>query len=606
MCGIIGYSGEESAKEKLILGLKALEYRGYDSSGIALFEDDIVCIKSVGRISKLEEKINSQNGNFKATCGIGHTRWATHGVPSDENSHPHGTKNLLVVHNGIIENYNEIKTFLTDKGYTFYSQTDTEIASKLFDYYYLLEKEPLDAIIKTQKLLKGSYAILLIFKERKNEIYCIRKDSPLILAKSKSGNFVASDMGAILKYTNKYYTIDEGEVAKVSKDGILFFDKEKNEIKKEEKTAKMSGESVKKDGYPHFMLKEINQEPKVFLDTVKRYYKNGFPEFDIPDLNLEKIKKIHIVACGTAMHSGLIGKFLFESLAGVCVNVEVASEFRYNASILSKDDLVIAISQSGETADTIGALRKAKEKGIFTLAVVNVLESTLSREADGVIYTLAGPEIAVASTKAYIVQLAIMYAFSINLAYKKGLIEKEKLSEFMNELLSVVPEKIKEALKMENECKTIAKKYKDSSDIFFIGRGIDYVSCMEASLKLKEISYIHSEAYPAGELKHGTISLITEKTPVFAIITKTQTFEKMINNIKEVKSRGAKVILLCTEDLKIPKDTADDILYLPKTDELFMSIPTTIISQLISYHFALCLGNDVDKPRNLAKSVTVE
>ncbi len=610
MCGIIGYSGSENAVPKLISGLSALEYRGYDSAGIAVFENEntLKTIKSKGRLTCLEEKIGLLPEKLTAYCGIGHTRWATHGEPSDVNSHPHGTDRLSIVHNGIIENYTEIKAFLVSNGYTFESETDTETGAKLIDYYYGITKDPMDAINKAREMLTGSYAIGVVFADIPATIYAFRKDSPLIAAVSDKGNFIASDITAILKYTNRYMRLEQGEIAVITKQEIKVYSQDKKPVEKLIETADWDTEAAEKGGYPHFMIKEIHEEPNVLTQTIRPRIKDGMPDFDIAELTDERLasfKRIHIVACGTAMHAGLMGKFAAESLARVPVEVEIASEFRYKNPILDKEDLVIFISQSGETADTLAALRLSQAMGAYTLAVVNVAGSSIAREADSVIYTWAGPEIAVASTKAYTVQLGIMYLFALRLAYANKKLSEESVKKYVEELC-LIPKAIEKALENEGECEKIANKYKDCKNAFFIGRGADYALSMESALKLKEISYIHSEAYAAGELKHGTISLITDGTPVFALANYRDLYEKMISNIKEVRSRGAKVILICGENTEVPEDIADDILRVPEVNELFAPIPAVAYSQLIAYYTSVQLGCDVDRPRNLAKSVTVE
>jgi len=613
MCGIIGFTGKRNAVPLLIEGLSALEYRGYDSAGIAVFGENggLEVYKSKGRLSVVAEKIKSLPKPLYSECGIGHTRWATHGEPSDVNSHPHGTDRVYIVHNGIIENYSELKKELITKGYGFLSETDTEIAAKLIDYYYGETNDPFEAFQKAMARLTGSYAISAIFRDYPGKIFATRKDNPLIVAVSDEGNYIASDIPAVLRHTKRYYHIFEGEVAIVSSDKVEIFDKNRNTVKRDIEEAKWDLEAAEKGGYAHFMIKEINEEPDAVVKTLRPRIKNGMPDFGVPQLSderLSKFKKIHVIACGTAMHAGLIGKNAAESLARVPVDVEIASEFRYKDPILSSDDLAIIISQSGETADTLAALRLCKEHGVFTLGIVNVAGSTIAREADAVIYTWAGPEIAVASTKAYTVQISIMYLFALRLAYANGSLDEASTKKYVSELADDSPNAIKAAMKLEKVCRTIADKYKNASDIFYIGRGIDYALSMEAALKLKEISYIHCEAYAAGELKHGTISLISEGVPVFAIATVERLFEKMVSNIKEVKARGASVIMICRESDKdrIPEGVADDVILVPELSEVFMAMPVATVVQFIAYHTSVLLGCDVDKPRNLAKSVTVE
>lgn len=611
MCGIIGYTGTESAISKLIDGLTALEYRGYDSAGVAFFAaDTLMSVKSKGRLSFLKEKLEGVKEASATCCGIGHTRWATHGIPSDTNSHPHGTKNLYIVHNGIIENFTEIKSFLLEKGYTFESETDTETAAKLIDYFYAKENmSPVDAIRSATAKITGSYAIGAVFASHPGKIFAFRKDSPLLVCPSDIGNFIGSDISAVLKYTKKFIRLEEGEIAVLSPDNIDVISKDGMVISKEYETAAWDIEAAEKGGFPHFMIKEIHEEPDAILKTLRPRIKDELPHFDIgklSDKNLDAFRTIHIVACGTAMHAGLIGKYAIEKLARVPVNVELASEFRYKNPVLSKDDLVIIISQSGETADTLAALRLAKSEGIYTLAIVNVAGSTIDREADGVLYTWAGPEIAVASTKAYSVQISLLYLFAIRLALAKGKLTGSRAMDYCEELLNKVPAAVNRAIGLKTICSEIADKYKHHHSIFFIGRGHDYQISCEAALKMKEISYIHCEAYAAGELKHGTISLITDGTPVFAFATSEDLFEKTVSNIKEVKSRGAKVVLFTRESMNIPDDIADDIIRVPELSEIFMPITAITPAQLFAYYMSCHLGCDVDKPRNLAKSVTVE
>ncbi len=610
MCGIIGYSGSENAVPILLSGLHALEYRGYDSAGIAVFEDGgITTVKSKGRISEVEKLISEKYDGLSSECGIGHTRWATHGEPSDKNSHPHSTENVTLVHNGIIENYTEIKDFLCGKGYVFVSDTDTETALKLLDYNYRLLGDKFAAIKATIGKIRGAYAFVIIFRDEPGTVYAIRNASPLIAAKNNTGTFIASDITAVLKYTRSYYRIDENEIAVLKKDDISFFTLDGKPVKKELLSVTWDVDAAEKGGYDHFMLKEIHEEPDSVVKTVHSRLKDGLPFFDIDSLTDERVKsigRIHIVACGTAMHAGLAGKFAIEKLARIPVTVDIASEFRYNNPILSKNDIFIAISQSGETADTLAALRMAKAEGLYTLSVVNVVGSSVARESDGVIYTWAGPEIAVASTKAYVVQICILYMLAVKLALSEGKLTEEKAREYMDVLQNDAPKAIEKVLEKEDEIRALSEKLKDADDMFFIGRGVDSCLAQEASLKLKEVSYIHSEAYAAGELKHGTISLIVEGVPVIAIATEPKLYEKTISNIKECKARGASSLLICDEDFPVSSDVATDILRIPHIDELFMPIPTCCAFQLIAYYTAVLRGCDVDKPRNLAKSVTVE
>lgn len=607
MCGIIGFSGTENAVPKLMQGLSALEYRGYDSAGIAYFENgSLRFVKEKGRLDKLQSKINAV-GVFDTTCGIGHTRWATHGAPSDVNSHPHGTENVLIVHNGIIENYAQIKSFLISKGYVFKSDTDTETAAKLIDYHFTEIGEPIEAVRKALNTIEGSYAVAALFSGHEGKIFAFRKDNPLIAAPSLDGIFITSDISAVLKFTNKYYEISEGEIAVADKDGITFVSSEGNIVQKELQTALWSVDKTEKCGFEHFMIKEIHEEPEALVRTLSPLvYEGNIAVGDLKDDDLRQFEKIHIVACGTAYHAGLIGKVAIESLARLNVNVYYASEFRYINPILGENDLVIAISQSGETADTLAALRLAKLKGVRTLAIVNNEGSALAREAYSVFYTKAGPEISVASTKAYHVQLGALYLIALKFAGIKGTLAADEISRLTHALVNDVPDKIRETLDHKSHCEYVAKKYMNVKNMFFIGRGVDRAQCEEAALKVKEISYIHCEAYAAGELKHGTISLIEDGTPVVAIITSMTTADKMISNIEEVKARGAKVILFVTEGLSIPSGIANDIIYLSKTEEIFMPFICGTSTQLMAYYMSLNLGHDVDKPRNLAKSVTVE
>ncbi|PWL71032.1 MAG: glutamine--fructose-6-phosphate transaminase (isomerizing) [Clostridiales bacterium] len=606
MCGIVGYAGAKNAAEVLIDGLRHLEYRGYDSAGIAVFEKDgIHVVKSKGRLDDLEAKMQ-QGGCPKGTTGIGHTRWATHGEPSDINSHPHGNKVVSIVHNGIIENYMEIKAFLEEKGYIFESETDTETIAKLLDYYY--KGDPTDAIRSVLAKIHGSYALGIIFRDFPEKIFATRKDSPLIAGIGEGENFIASDVPAILKYTRNYYLLEQDEIVELTKDYVKVTDVNGDEIHKELMTATWDVEAAEKGGFPHFMIKEIHEQPSAITNTLSPRIVNGLPQFGLPNLTdelLASFKNIHVVACGTAMHAGMIGKYLTERLARIPVNVDIASEFRYRDPILGKDDLVIIISQSGETADTLAALRLAKKRGAYTLAVVNVVGSSIAREADGVIYTWAGPEIAVASTKAYSVQVAIMYLIAFKLGLVKGTLTAEQVKKYCRILLQI-PGSIKAMLDDTSNCQYFASKFQNAHSLFYIGRGLDYALSMEGSLKLKEISYIHSESYAAGELKHGTISLITDDVPVVAVATQSQLYEKTISNIKEVNARGAKVLLICKEGAEVGGDVTDFLLRVPAYDDIFMPLVTIVPLQLFAYYTAVLRGCDVDKPRNLAKSVTVE
>ena len=610
MCGIIGYTGSEKCVPILLDGLKTLEYRGYDSAGVAMQEGEkIDTVKAKGRLSILSEKLNGGEGH-DAHCGIGHTRWATHGEPSDINSHPHTTDNLALVHNGIIENYAEIGEMLRGAGYHFVSETDTECAAKLLDMFYCQSHDPLDAILRACKVIRGSYAFGILFRDIPDTIFAVRKDSPLIVAKDKTGGLIASDIPAILRYTKEYYRLDEGIVARIRPDEICFFNDKKESVTQTPETVDWDVEQAQKGGYAHFMLKEIHEEPEAIRKTLEPRISDGLPLFGIDRLDgdfLARFSGIHIVACGTAMHAGLIGKAIIEKLARIPVNVEIASEFRYRDPILLPNDLVILLSQSGETADTLAALRHAKAQGIYTLAIVNVIGSSVAREADSVLYTWAGPEIAVASTKAYSVQCSLLYLLALRLALVKGKMTEDEVRVICGHMLTKIPQAITEALALNDRIYDAASKLVAAEHVFYIGRDIDWALCTEASLKLKEISYIHSESYAAGELKHGTISLITEGTPVIALTTVSKVCEKTISGIREVKSRGAYVISVCSKELAGQYDIpCDEQIVIPQIDELLLSFPAVTILQLLAYHVSALKGLDVDKPRNLAKSVTVE
>lgn len=611
MCGIIGYTGEEQAVDLLLTGLRALEYRGYDSAGVALSQKDSILVeKSQGKIAELEKKLENSQLDLSSHCGIGHTRWATHGKPNDVNSHPHATENLALVHNGIIENYAELKQFLEkNEHYHFSSETDTEVAAKLIDCFYRVTKDPFKSIVEALKLLRGSWAFGIIFKDEPDVIYATRKDSPLICALDEGGNFIASDIPAVLKRTNRYYTMEEGEICCVYKDKIKIYDLDHRPVKKDVKEADWDVEAAEKGNYPHFMLKEIFEQPTVIRKTVSPRVVDGLPDLKIPSLTddaLRRFKRLIIVACGTAMHAGMVGKTVIEKLARIPVQVEIASEFRYNDPILDEDDLIIVISQSGETADTLAALRLAKEKGCKTMAVVNVVGSSIAREADYVFYTWAGPEIAVASTKAYTVQICAMYLLTLRLCLIHKSLPEEQIRSLTDELLNTMPVLVKETVERSLEIRKIANQFRNVEDLFFIGRGIDYSLSMEGSLKLKEISYVHSEAYAAGELKHGTISLITQGIPVIAVATWDNCYEKMLSNVKEVRARGASVIMLCKKGAPAADDVSDFIVDYPHCSEMFMPMLAVPTMQLFAYHMSVFRGCDVDKPRNLAKSVTVE
>lgn len=593
MCGIIGYNGNKEAIKIVIQGLKSLEYRGYDSSGIAyLLNNKIKVIKEKGRISELEKKLTNDISNL---C-IGHTRWATHGSPSKINAHPHQVGDVTIVHNGIIENYQELKDKLIEVGYNFKSETDTEVACAMIDYIYHNKIDKIKTLEEIQNILKGSYAFLIIFNND-DKIYALRHGSPLIIADSDKGNLIASDIPAILEYTKEYYLLEEGEIAVVGKDNIVFYQNGKI-INKDKLVFNYDLASAKKEGYSHFMLKEIFEQPKV-IDNFLKYYFENFQL--VPDI--KKYKDIHIVACGSAYHAGLLGKVFLEEYTNFKISVETSSEYRYAKPFMNKNTLVILISQSGETADTLAAMRLAKEKRAKTLGIVNVVGSSLARECDDVIYINAGPEIAVATTKAYTLQVLTLSLIAYKLGINLNKISENEQQIIKNDYLSISNE-IKNLLKQDYN--DIVKQIYKKEHIFFIGRLMDYYSCLEGSLKLKEISYIHSETYPAGELKHGTISLIEKNTPVIGIITDNLIYEKTISNIKEVKARGAYVILLKREDYNIEDSCYDKLIIIPKKNNLIMPILTIIPLQLLAFEVAKKLGYDIDKPRNLAKSVTVE
>lgn len=608
MCGIVGYVGNRDCTDVLVDALSKLEYRGYDSAGIAVFENGkIVVEKTKGRLADLSEKMEKGHKPV-GNCGIGHTRWATHGEPSDINSHPHGNARITIVHNGIIENYLKIKGFLIDKGYVFESETDTETVAKLLDYYYNTEHEPIKTITRVLADIEGSYGLGIIFADYPDRIYAVRKDSPLIVGCGENENFIASDVPAILKYTRDYYLLEQDEIATITSDSVSICDIYGKEIQKEIQHATWDIESAEKGGYAHFMLKEIHEQPTAIKTTIKPRIMDGMPFLEECGITLDMIKayrKIYIVACGTAMHAGLVGKYVIEELARIEVVVDIASEFRYRNPIISEDDLVILISQSGETADTKAVLRLAKEMGATTLSIVNVKGSSIARESDFVIYTHAGPEISVASTKAYMVQLSIMYLLAFELAYASGKITAEECMEYVKEL-EAIPEVIEKTFELEKDCQYAASTLVNAESLLYIGRGLDYALSMEGSLKLKEISYIHSESYAAGELKHGTISLVTNEMPVIAVATQNRLFDKTVSNIKEVKARGAKVIMVAKEDVTVGSDVADFIIKLPVVSDILMPMVAVVPLQMLAYYTSVLKGCDVDKPRNLAKSVTVE
>lgn len=610
MCGIVGYCGFRDCSDVLVDALTKLEYRGYDSAGIAVFDnDEIKVAKSKGRLDDLKNKMQAE-GKPQGFAGIGHTRWATHGEPSDVNSHPHSGEKVTIVHNGIIENYKELKEFLVEHGENFLSDTDTEVVAKLLGYYYAKNPmNPLATIERTIKDLEGSFALGIVFQDFPNIVYATRRESPLIVGVGKDEYFIASDVPAIINYTKDYYLLEHDEIVKLEKTGVTIYDDHGDIEEKELMTADWDMDAAEKGGYPHFMIKEIHEQPQSINMTIKPRIVDGMPNLEECGITLDKIKnfkQIYIVACGTAMHAGMVGKYVIEKIARVPVIVDVASEFRYREPLVGEGDLVIIISQSGETADSLAAMRLSKQLGAKTLAVVNAKGSSIAREADMLIYTHAGPEIAVASTKAYIVQLSVMYLFAFELALAKGMITEEECKKLVSELEST-PDVINAILESGIEItQYVSTKLVSAESLLYIGRGLDYALSMEGSLKLKEISYIHSESYAAGELKHGTISLITDDMPVIAVATQSALLDKTVSNIKEVKARGAKVILVAREDFKIDEEAYDYLVTVPKMSDLLMPIPTAVPLQLIAYYTSVHRGNDVDKPRNLAKSVTVE
>ena len=612
MCGIVGFTGCHQAAPILLDGLSKLEYRGYDSAGIAVRdgEGETEVIKAKGRLKVLSEKTNDGE-SVPGTCGIGHTRWATHGEPSENNAHPHVSDdgNVVAVHNGIIENYQELKDKLLRKGYAFYSETDTEVAVKLVDYYYKkYEGTPVDAINHAMVRIRGSYALAIMFKDYPEEIYVARKDSPMILGVSDGESYIASDVPAILKYTRNVYYIGNLEMARVRKGEITFYNLDGEEIQKQMKTIEWDAEAAEKAGFEHFMMKEIHEQPKAVQDTLNSVVKDGqidLSEIGLTDENIQDIDQIYIIACGSAYHVGMAAQYVFEDMVRVPVRVELASEFRYRNPILNPKALAIIISQSGETADSLAALRLCKENNIRTLGIVNVVGSSIAREADNVFYTLAGPEISVATTKAYSTQLIAAYALAIQFAKVKGTISEEQYAAYIKEL-ETLPDKIQRIIDDKERIQWFASKQANAKDVFFIGRGIDYAICLEGSLKMKEISYIHSEAYAAGELKHGTISLIEDGTLVIGVLTQPALYEKTVSNMVECRSRGAYLMGLTTFGNYNIEDTADFTVYMPKTDPHFATSLAVIPLQLLGYYVSVAKGLDVDKPRNLAKSVTVE
>lgn len=612
ICGIVGFIGNHQAAPVLLDGLSKLEYRGYDSAGIAVRDGSAQTevIRAKGRLKVLSEKTN-EGKSVMGTCGIGHTRWATHGEPSENNAHPHISDdgNVTAVHNGIIENYQELKTKLQRKGYHFYSDTDTEVAVKLIDYYYKkYEGTPVDAINHSMVRIRGSYAMAILFRDYPEEIYVARKDSPMVLGTADGESYIASDVPAILKYTRNVYYIDNMEMARVRKGEITFYNLDGEEVEKQPKLVEWDAEAAEKAGFEHFMMKEIHEQPKAVADTLNSVICDGKADLSaigLDDETLEQIGRIYIVACGSAYHVGMAAQYVLEDLAKIPVRVELASEFRYRSLLLEPDSMVIVVSQSGETADSLAALREAKKRGIRTLGIVNVVGSSIAREADHVFYTLAGPEISVATTKAYSTQLIAMDVLALQLAIVRHQITEEAYTAYLEEL-QTIPDKISKILEDKERLQWFASKQANARDIFFIGRGLDYAICLEGSLKMKEISYIHSEAYAAGELKHGTISLVEDGTLVIGVLTQQELYEKTVSNLVECRSRGAYLMGLTTYGNYNMEDTADFVTYIPKTDPHFAVSLAVIPLQLMGYYVSVAKGLDVDKPRNLAKSVTVE
>lgn len=612
MCGIVGFTGKENAVPILLEGLTRLEYRGYDSAGIAVRcgEEPAVIVKAKGRLKNLREKTDN-GAAVPGACGIGHTRWATHGEPSENNAHPHCSddRNVIGVHNGIIESYQQIREKLSRKGYRFHTDTDTEALIKYIDYYYKkYNMGPIDAIAKTMVRIRGSYALAVMFRDYPGEIFVARKDSPMILGVADGQSYLASDVPAILKYTRDVYYIGNMEMARLSPGKIAFFNLDGDEIEKEPARIAWDTEAAEKGGFQHFMMKEIHEEPRAVRDTIRSVCHDGAVDFSGLGLTGDGMRKtdtIHFVACGSAYHVGAAARYVLEDLARIRVRVELASEFRYRRPILGKNDLVIAVSQSGETADTLAALREARAQGIETLAIVNVVGSTIAREADHVFYTQAGPEISVATTKAYSAQLAAVYLLAVQFALERGTVDGEEYARLLADLQRL-PGQMEKTLEDKERIQWFAAKFSGAKDIFFLGRGVDYAVALEGSLKMKEISYIHSEAYAAGELKHGTISLIEEGTLVVGILTQENLYEKMVSNLVEVKSRGAYLMGLTGYGNYDIEDTVDFTVYIPKTDPHFTPSLAVIPLQLMAYYVSVARGLDVDKPRNLAKSVTVE
>ena len=612
MCGIIGYTGEMKAAPILLEGLSNLEDRGYDSAGIAVRNHEngkIEMFKAKGRLKMLAEKTDNGEAVF-GNCGIGHTRWATHGEPSELNAHPHMSSDggVILVHNGIIENYAELREMLSKQGYTVKSQTDTEVASNLVAYFYSITKEPLKAISEAMLRIRGSFAFAILFNDIKDAIYVARKDSPLIVGIGEDGYYAASDVPAILSHTRKVYYINNYEMAKITNDGVDFYNVDCEKIEKEIVEIAWDTAAAQKGGYEHFMIKEIEEQPQVVGDTIGHYVRDGKIVLDgigIDEETIKGLERIYIIACGSAYHVGMVAKYTIEQMARIPVDVDLASEFRYRDPVLSKNSLCIIISQSGETADSLAALRLAQERGVKTLGIINVVGSSIAREADGVMYTLAGPEIAVATTKAYSTQLAASYILSVQFAYLRGVIDEAKYKYYVSEL-EALPAKISKVLEDKERIQWFASQFANATDAFFLGRGVDYATAMEGSLKLKEVSYIHSEAYAAGELKHGTISLVEPGRLVVSVMTQKHLFDKMVSNVTEVKSRGAYVFGLTSYGNYAVEDISDFTLYVPTADLAFMPSLTVVPLQLLGYYVSVAKGLDVDKPRNLAKSVTVE
>ncbi len=611
MCGIVGYTGKQQAAPILLDGLSKLEYRGYDSAGVAVRNSSgkHEVVKTNGRLGVLSDMLDGGKA-LKGVCGIGHTRWATHGMPSEANAHPHfnDDRSVVAVHNGIIENYGALKDKLTSKGYTFYSETDTEIATKLVDYYYKKWNDPIEAMVSFSLRVRGSYAMAVMFEDYPEEIFIARKDSPLIVGITGDETFLASDVPAILKYTRNIYYVDNMEIARLEKGKATFYNVDKKVITKKSVKIDWDVEAAEKGGYAHFMLKEMHEQPEVVANTLNAFIKNGkinLSEGGLTDEHLKSIGNIQIAACGSAYHVGVAAKYVIEDLARVPVNVDVASEFRYRNPIFGSNDLLIVISQSGETADTLAALREAKGRGVKTLAVVNVLGSSIAREADAALYTKAGPEISVATTKAYSAQLIVAYLVAVQLAFVRGTIDGERYKNLIAQL-QTIPAEIKKLLDCDEKLKWFATKISNKKDVFFIGRGIDYAICLEGSLKLKEISYIHSEAYAAGELKHGTISLIEDDTLVIGVVTQMQLAEKSVSNLIEVEARGAYIMSVTVNGNYAIEKQSKLTLYIPNIDPCFTASLAVIPLQLLSYYVGVARGLDVDKPRNLAKCVAVE